>query len=223
MSKSGLIYTALRERILSGRFSPGYRVVVDSVAREFGVSAGPVREALRQLEGQGLIRHEKNVGATVLGMDERVFKEGLAVMAVLEGVASAESAPLLTAEDFAELRRLNDLMRDAAERADMLAFGDLNRSFHKLIYVRCPNQFLREEIDRCWERVDVGHRQIFVRIPLRHQESIDEHDRLIEMLEGGSPAAEIDEFVKAHKRRTLLDLEERERQEQMRLSADSIV
>ena len=54
-TKQQRLYEAIRERILSGAYGPGFRIVIDSVAEEFGVSQLPVREAVRRLEAEGLL------------------------------------------------------------------------------------------------------------------------------------------------------------------------
>jgi DNA-binding GntR family transcriptional regulator len=199
VSKSQEIYETIRERIVTGTYGPGYRVVIDPLAEEFGVSAGPIREALRRLEGAGLIEHTRNVGATVVGGRDEIFLETSEVMALLEGQATARSAPHLRPEDLHRLRELNTAMRGAADRGEMTRFAQLNRSFHSLIYERCPNRYLRTTIANCWDRVDIAYSGVFVRIPLRHERSIAEHDTLIGMLESGAPAEEIEAFTREHK------------------------
>ena len=64
-TKQQRVYETIRERILSGTYGPGYRVVIDGLATELGVSALPVREAIRRLEAEGLIVYRPNVGAQV--------------------------------------------------------------------------------------------------------------------------------------------------------------
>jgi DNA-binding GntR family transcriptional regulator len=203
MAKSSEAYEALRARILSGQYGPGYRIVVDAIAAEFGVSAGPVREALRRLEGGGLISHARNVGATVAGVDEETFAETSEVMAMLEARATALAMPELTKDDFASLRALNDRMQAAAANGEMGRFSDLNRQFHEHIEARCPNLYLRELIGTSWDRLQIGYRLVFVRLPLRHQESIAEHEEIIRLFERQATAAEIEAAVAEHKLQTI--------------------
>src|SRR5689334_25268318 len=77
VTKQERVYRAIRERILSGAYGPGYRVVIDALATEFGVSALPVREAIRRLEAEGLVIFRPNAGAHVAPRSEerRVGKE----------------------------------------------------------------------------------------------------------------------------------------------------
>ena len=68
-SKSEQAYTAVKGRIVDGTYSPGYRLVLAKIAEDLGVSVVPVREAIRRLEAEGLVKFERNVGATVSGID----------------------------------------------------------------------------------------------------------------------------------------------------------
>src|SRR5690349_16985254 len=81
LSKSQLVYRALRERIMDGTYSPGYRLVLEQLAREFSVSAVPVREAVRLLEAEGHVTFERNVGARV-AIDETKYETAAEALAV---------------------------------------------------------------------------------------------------------------------------------------------
>src|SRR4051812_9719862 len=125
-------YETIRERILTGAYSPGFRVVIDALASELGVSALPVREAIRRLQAEGLIVYRPNAGAQVAPADPGLFVDELSVLALLEGHATALAAPLLTDADAERLRTSTDLMVAAMERMDPLAFGRHNHEFHEV-------------------------------------------------------------------------------------------
>ena len=72
-SKSEAAYSLLHGRISSGEFSPGYRLVLGTIAHELGCSTVPVREAIRRLEAEGLVNFERNVGATVAKADATLY------------------------------------------------------------------------------------------------------------------------------------------------------
>ena len=81
MNKQQRAYTELRERILSGAYSPGFRLVIDSLADELEVSTLPIREAIRRLEAEGLVVFRPNAGAQVAPADPGLFeKEGRVVV-----------------------------------------------------------------------------------------------------------------------------------------------
>jgi DNA-binding GntR family transcriptional regulator len=202
-TKQQQLYEALRERILSGAYGPGYRVVIDTVAEEFGVSALPVREAIRRLEAEGLIVYRPNAGAQVTPADPEQFEDDLALLAVLEGYATALAADRLTGEDIALLRARTDEMNEAMEQMDSLAFGRLNREFHALIYARCPNPSVVAIASDVERRLDAIRRTVFLQIPYRGSASVREHRALIELLQAGAPADEIERAAREHKLHTL--------------------
>src|SRR5699024_7788780 len=75
VSKSEMVYHRVRDRILSGQYGAGFRLVRDQLAREFDVSPVPVREAIRRLEAEGLVTFTRNVGAEVTGVNERDYTD----------------------------------------------------------------------------------------------------------------------------------------------------
>src|SRR3954463_6955462 len=110
LTKQERVYRGVRERILSGAYGPGFRVVIDSLADEFGVSALPVREAIRRLEAEGLVIYRPNAGAQVAPADPGLFDEEMTVLAVLEGYATAEAARSIGPEELGRLTEITDRM-----------------------------------------------------------------------------------------------------------------
>jgi DNA-binding GntR family transcriptional regulator len=202
-TKQQRVYETIRERILSGTYGPGYRVVIDGLATELGVSALPVREAIRRLEAEGLVVYRPNVGAQVAPADPGVFEDELTVLAVLEGYATALAAPRLEEGDLTCLRRATDDMATAMGRMDPLAFGRHNREFHEVFYERCPNPALVEMVLEVERRLDAIRRTVFTHIPYRGAESIAEHRELIELVAGGTNADRIEAKARAHKLKTV--------------------
>src|SRR5579859_6872229 len=127
VTKQERVYQAIRERILSGAYGPGYRVVIDALAEEFEVSGLPVREAIRRLEAEGLVIYRPNAGAQVAPADPGLFDEE---MTVLEGYGTALAAPCMGDADIARLAEINDEMAAAMAELDSLRFGRLNQEFH---------------------------------------------------------------------------------------------
>lgn len=202
-TKQERVYTALRERILSGAYGPGYRIVIDTLAEEFSVSAVPVREAIRRLEAEGLVIYRPNAGARVAPADPRLFEEELTVVAVLEGYATALAAPRLGREGIRRLREVNERMVEAMERLDALEFGRLNQEFHGVIYEHCPNSVLVTTLRDVARRLDAIRRTVFVQIPYRGAASVAEHRNLIELIAEGAPASRIEGAARKHKLATV--------------------
>ena len=203
LTKQERVYREVRERILSGAYGPGYRVVIDALAEEFEVSALPVREAIRRLEAEGLVIYRPNAGAQVAPAEPGVFDEEMTVLAVLEGYATALAAPELGAADMEQLTAINGRMILAMEQMDSLSFGRLNQEFHGLIHQRCPNAALVAMLHDVARRLDAIRRTVFIQIPYRGAESVSEHRALIELLSRGAPADEIEAAARQHKLHTV--------------------
>ena len=202
-TKQEQVYRELRERILNGSYGPGYRVVIDTLAEEFSVSALPVREAIRRLEAEGLVIYRPNAGAQVAPADPGAFGEEMTVLAVLEGYATALAAPHVTASDLKRLNAINKSLVQAMESMDTLSFGRLNREFHAVIVERCPNMTLRGTLDDVGRRLDAIRRTVFVQIPYRGAASVEEHRELVALLRKKAPASEIEQAARLHKLHTV--------------------
>ena len=202
-SKSTAVYEALRERILEGRYSPGTRLVIDQIAREAGVSAAPVREAVRRLEAEGLVSFERHVGARVTGIDVHAYGQAIEALAYLEGIATALAAPVLSGRDIADARSINDRMRAALRTFDPLEFTRLNQEFHECICMRCPNERLKRLLQREWEMIAMVRRSTFSFIPGRAAESVDEHERILHSISTGQMEIEVEVAAREHKLATL--------------------
>jgi DNA-binding GntR family transcriptional regulator len=197
------VYQAIRERILNGAYGPGYRVVIDSLAEEFAVSALPVREAIRRLEAEGLVIYRPNAGAQVAPADPGLFDEEMTVLAVLEGYATAIAAPELGDEEIAQLTEITDRMVQAMERIDSLSFGRLNQEFHALIYEHCPNAALVGMLRDVARRLDAIRRTVFLQIPYRGSASVAEHRNLIDLIASRASARKIEAAARDHKLQTV--------------------
>jgi DNA-binding GntR family transcriptional regulator len=203
LTKQERVYRAIRERILSGAYSPGYRVVIDALASEFEVSALPVREAIRRLEAEGLVIFRPNAGAQVAPADPAVYEDEAEVLAVLEGYATATAAPFIDEAALKRLSEITDSMVEAMEALDSLTFGRLNHEFHGVIYEKCPNESLVEMLRDVARRLDAIRRTVFVQIPYRGKASVTEHRELIDLIARRAPADEIEAAARRHKLNTV--------------------
>jgi DNA-binding GntR family transcriptional regulator len=202
LNKQERAYSVLRERVLSGAYSPGYRLVIDALADELEMSALPIREAIRRLEAEGLVVYRPNAGAHVAPAEPALFEEMMTGLAVLEGFATALAAPEIDGEDVRRLKTINQRMAQCMDRLDALGFGRANREFHLLIYERCPNAYVVELLKDTERRLDAIRRTVFTHIPYRGHTSIEEHDRIIELIESAS-ADRIEAAARRHKLETV--------------------
>jgi len=201
-SKTEVVYGGLRVLIADGTYSPGHRLVLGRVAEQFDVSTVPVREALRKLEAEGLVNFERNVGATVVGIDELAYNDAMEALAYLEGAATALAAPHLTKSELGRARAVNRKMRRTLESFDPIGFTMLNQQFHELLCSRCPNARLLALVDREWLHMSAIRRSTFSFVPGRAQNSIGEHEEILELIANRAPEPEIEMAARLHMLRT---------------------
>jgi DNA-binding GntR family transcriptional regulator len=122
-----LVHEVLREGILSGDMPAGSRLIQDEIAARFNVSRVPVREALLQLEAEGLIRMEAHRGARIIAPSLDEIRENLAIRKLLMIPSVREAVPLLTDE---HLRDLEAIVRRRDNDHDGTRRGDHHAEFY---------------------------------------------------------------------------------------------
>jgi DNA-binding GntR family transcriptional regulator len=127
------VYHALRTAILTGRIPPGKRLRESEVTESMGVSRAPVREAVRQLEQEGLVETVPHRGVVVVGLAEEEVETVYELRALIEERAFARAAGRLTDDDEARLAEMLDEMAQAAAQHDVEAVAELDLRFHELI------------------------------------------------------------------------------------------
>lgn len=202
MNKQERTYTILRDRIHSGDYQPRARLNIDALARELGVSAIPVREALRRLEAEGWVRFQPNVGAIVAPVDTTTWEQEMVAVAILEGAATADAAAHLRMPDLARLHELAAEMEAVAAKGDPIKFSRLNRELHATIVARCANAYLLELLEQTYRRLDRIRSTMFAYLPDRSKAALGEHAHLISLLESGDQAA-IEQYARWHKLQTV--------------------
>ncbi|MQA02392.1 MAG: FCD domain-containing protein [Streptosporangiales bacterium] len=172
----------LRDAIVTGRLVPGEQLKQDQLCAELGLSPGPIREALRQLESEGLVTHRPNRGVFVAHVPTEEWVDVLLpVRLLLESHAFTKAAHVLTADQLAELERLVDEMVDAAENADFTRINEADMTFHETV-MRASGQ---EHTMQLWHAVSPRIRVQFYRLaPWHHRATkiAEEHKELLDAL-----------------------------------------
>ncbi|WP_461188128.1 GntR family transcriptional regulator [Arthrobacter sp. Z4-13] len=202
-SKSQQAYQAVKTRIIEGTYTPGYRLVLGSIAKDLGFSVVPVREAIRRLEAEGLVKFERNVGATVAGIDPTEYLYTMQTLSIVEGAATALSAPLIDAVSIARARAVNEEMRECLHHFDPVRFTRLNQDFHSVLFEHCPNPHILDLVHRGWNRLAALRSSTFRFVPGRAHDSVDEHEALLQLIESGADADEIEKAARLHRSATL--------------------
>jgi DNA-binding GntR family transcriptional regulator len=162
-----------------------------------------VREAIRRLEAEGYVTFERNVGARVAVADESEYVFTMQTLSLVEGAAIAMSAPRLTADDLEHARRINQRMRQLLDRFDPHEFTRLNQQFHTILFERCPNPHLLDLVHRGWRRLPGVRDSTFTFIPDRAAHSVDEHDEILALIDGGAEQLQVELAARNHRLRTL--------------------
>ena len=139
------IKDVILQRIVEGSYLPGSRIVETRVAQELGVSQGPVREALRDLEQLGCVVHEPYRGCSVRAFSADELLEAFPVRAALEALAARLAAERVGDAELAELEQLLERMRVAARRGDAHDQSQANASFHATIVRAARNGTLERQ------------------------------------------------------------------------------
>jgi DNA-binding GntR family transcriptional regulator len=143
-----LLLDNLRHAIVRGELLPGQRLVEADLAQRFGAARAAIREALVQLESEGLVERQRNRGASVrpITLDEAI--EITEARAVLEGLCAAKAAALITDDQRQELRQLGRDMQRAVEEGDVVRYGDLTQELHIAIREIAAQKTVAALLDR---------------------------------------------------------------------------
>jgi DNA-binding GntR family transcriptional regulator len=144
----GLLTNRIREAIMRGDYLPGSPLGEVELAQRFGVSRGPVREALIKLEREYLVRSFPNRGCFVTTLAEQEFDEIVKLRSILEPIALQHARERASSKDIAEMRRrLRELEQLAAKR-DQRAYIGKDYEFHVAIWEMSGQRLLTEVLMR---------------------------------------------------------------------------
>jgi DNA-binding GntR family transcriptional regulator len=142
LSLTNALERELERLILSGELPPGDRINEIHLAKRFGTSRGPIREATRSLEAKGLVQVVRNRGVFIRRLSVEEALEIYDLRAALFGLAGRLLAGRMTDELLARLNDLLAKMDEAAARADFETYYPLNLAFHELIVTSAGNATL---------------------------------------------------------------------------------
>jgi DNA-binding GntR family transcriptional regulator len=177
-------YRRLRQLILEGTLAPGQRIFEHELADQLGISRTPLREALRQLETEGLMQLSARRGAMVSSLSAAQMHEEFLIRATLEGLAIRLAAPHLTEDAYAQLERELGRMQDALTRGQRAIYLEHHRLFHMTLFeashaprlVRMLTNLL--ESGERYEQLELAQDEL-------HADEMAHHRELLELLKQG--------------------------------------
>ena len=184
VTKKEYVALRLREMIVSGQMAPGTRVRQLQLAADLGISATPVREAIRQLETEGYLQSRPHVGASVRQINREGLEEIYHVRSMLEGWLAREAATRMTDADLGELRALCDEFNADTRRGDHVAARRANYRLHRLVWERAEQSATLEIVNALWAKFPWDTLNY---VPGRDERTVREHEALVAALQARDP------------------------------------
>ncbi|MEO8858551.1 MAG: GntR family transcriptional regulator [Burkholderiaceae bacterium] len=178
----------IRDDIIAGTLGFGERLTIDALATRYGVSHMPVREALRELHGEGVVMIEPNRGARVRSIDAEFVENLFEIRTALEVMLARRAASHCNAQDIVALRAIESALEQHAARGDHAGMVAENRRFHQAINRCADNPDALPIVDRHWMLLAALWRN-FGYGPDRFTGVANDHRHLISALEAHDPEA----------------------------------
>lgn len=179
-TKKDLVVEIIREAILSGELEPGRRLLQDELAQRLDISPTPVREALRELEAEGVLDHSPHKGVRVAEVKLEDAREIYLIRGVLEALATREAVPRLQDTEIQRLRELQAQMEAYIEQGELKELRKPNYEFHMLVYQAAGLPELYRLIRTYWTKFPWDTLHV---LPDRASVSAKEHREIIRAIE----------------------------------------
>lgn len=195
-SLRGKVFAQIKEAILEGVYQPGQTLRESTIAKELGVSRTPVREAIRQLELEGLVASIPNKETVVAGISDEDVHDIFLIRAQLEGLAGKKAVKSITKEELEELEEILALTSFYVQKQDINALKQLDHRFHEVIYKATKSKTLRHILSDFHHYIQRA-RKISIGTPGRAEKVLEEHQRIYEALKDGDEEA-VERLINEH-------------------------
>lgn len=175
------VYREIEEAILNGGLKPGDALIEQKLSEMLGVSRTPVREALHQLELQGMVKNIPNRGCFVVGFSKKDILDMYVIRIRIESLAARWAAENITPDELDKLREIVDLQTFYVERGDTLQVWSLDNRFHGLIFAACRSRMLRDTLSSLHRHIQRS-RELSVKTAGRAALSVAEHRQILEAI-----------------------------------------
>lgn len=172
------IFRKLRRDILDGKYKAGEGLTEMKLAEEMGVSRTPIREAIRQLELEGLVSSIPNKGVFVEGITRQDVEDIYAIREFMEGLAARWAVERMNDKALRELEKNCDLMEFFTEKGDLDHVGELNSRFHDIIFESTKSKPLMQILSDFQYYIE-NVRLASLKAPGRAAQSLKEHKAIV--------------------------------------------
>lgn len=180
-SLRGKVFHKLREDILAGNYVDKFELKEAAISKELGVSRTPVREALRQLELEGLVSIIPNRGAFVNSITAEDIYDIYVIRSYLEGLCAKRACEHITEEQVESLEEIVYLSRFHIDKEHWDQIKDLDNRFHKILYAACGSKVLKNILSDYHQYVE-RVRKNTLSSKERSSQAVDEHEAILNAL-----------------------------------------
>ena len=180
-SLRGQVFDKIRSDILKGRYQKGDELVECTIGKEMGVSRTPVREAIRQLELEGLVQLIPNKGAFVTGISASDVRDIYLIRSRLEGLAARMAAEHISSEQLAEMEETIVLSDYHVKKEHFEPVCEMDGKFHKLLYAASGSRILEHTLTDFHQYVQ-RVRMASITNRIRMHKSNSEHEKILEAI-----------------------------------------
>jgi DNA-binding GntR family transcriptional regulator len=203
-SLSERVFTQLQNDILNGKYQPGDSLVETRLSEDMGVSRTPVREAVRQLELEGLVQSLPNRGAVVTGITAKDIEDIYTIRMLIEGLAARWAAEKITPGELGELKEAIEFEEFYTIRNDAAHLTKYDSRFHDTIYKACNSKPLMHTLSTFHHYV-LKARNASFSTPGRAQKVLEEHKAILQAIIEKNPD-KAEKLTIEHIRNAILNL-----------------
>lgn len=174
-------YSAVKQVLLSTKYSPGGRVDIEELCRDLGVSRTPVFDALNRLEAEGLVEIVPRKGVYLVTLSEEKARELYVVREILEGMATKLAAKNLTEKHIEQLRKALEKQSSCLAKNDTEGYASATIKFHNTIVEAAGNKTLERILNAVYSQMEALRLRTLY-LPKRLRQSFAEHERIFEAL-----------------------------------------
>tara|TARA_Y200000002_G_scaffold365063_1_gene354581 strand:- start:441 stop:1124 length:684 start_codon:yes stop_codon:yes gene_type:complete len=197
-TRAEVLLAEIEAMIINGALRPGERLDETVLAKKFGVSRTPVREAIRVLTAIGLVQNTGRQGAEVAQISIAMLIEMFELMAVLEGMCAQLAARRATDDERSSMFETHKMLEEALDRGDHKDFYSVNLKFHDQLYQASHTQYLSGETLRLRRRLSPYRMRVTYQ-PGRMRSTIGEHLEILTAVEKGDSESAM-EAARSHMR-----------------------
>ena len=175
------VFAIIEEAVLNGKYAPGESLTESRLAGELGVSRTPIREALTQLEHEGLVQLVPNKGAVVTGISQKDIQDIYAIRMMIEGLAARWAAENIKEEELRELQEALDLEEFYTAKGDIEKLMNLDSNFHQVIYRASKSRPLQYMLRTFHHSIQHARSQS-IAAPGRAWQALKEHKAILQAI-----------------------------------------